>query len=112
MKYFIFLFLSMALSLSVYAKPHCQSFSNHDNRVTIVFTDEKAGSNYFVTDVRLIPSCMGFWRGKEYKATSVDVYVNCGVAMVTLTFRHLTQFSNPKVELKINGKKTSFKVCQ
>ena len=30
---------------------------------------------------------------------------------VTLTFDHLTQFSDPKVELKINGKTTTFKVC-
>ena len=94
------------------AKPHCQGFNNYDDKVTIVFTDDQAGINYSVTDVRLIPSCIGSWRGKEYKATSVDVSVNKGVATVTLTFDHLTQFSNPKVELKINGKKASFKVCQ
>ena len=111
MKSFIILFISMALSVSVYAKPHCQGFNNYDGKVTIVFTDDKAGSNYSVTDVRLIPYGMGL-RGKEYKATSVDVSINKGVATVTLTFDHLTQFSNPKVELKINGKKTSFKVCQ
>ena len=90
------------------AKPHCQSFNNYDNKVTIVFTDDKAGSLYSVSDVKLIP----FRKGKEYKATSVSVSVNNGVATVILTFDHLTQFSNPKVELKINEKKTSFKVCQ
>ncbi|MDE6796095.1 MAG: hypothetical protein K2J63_12425, partial [Muribaculaceae bacterium] len=65
-----------------------------------------------VTDVRLIPLWMGPWKGKEYKATSVNVSINEGVATVTLTFDHLTQFSNPRVELKINGKKATFKVCQ
>ena len=108
MKYIIFLFLSMALSLSVYAKPHCQGFNNYDNKVTITFIDDEATNQYTVSDVKLIPS----WNGRKYKATSVDVSVNNGVATVTLTFDHLTQFSNPKVELKINGKKTSFKVCQ
>ena len=91
-----------------YAKPHCQSFNNYDNKVTIVFTDDKAGNTYSVSDVKLIPS----WKGKEYNATSVSVSVNNGVATVTLTFDHLTRFSNPKVELKINGKKTTFKVCK
>ena len=104
----IFLFVSRALSLSVYAKPQCQGFNNYDNKVTITFIDDKATNQYTVSDVKLIPS----WKGQKYKATSVDVSVNNGVATVTLTFDHLTQFSNPKVELKINGKKTSFKVCQ
>ena len=108
MKYIINLFLSIVFSLSVYAKPHCQGFNNYDGKVTIVFTDDKAGERYNVCDVKLIPS----WVGKKYKATSVKVSVNNGVAKVTLTFDHLTQFSNPKIELKINGKKTSFKVCQ
>ncbi|MDE6266706.1 MAG: hypothetical protein K2M07_05085 [Muribaculaceae bacterium] len=108
MKSLIILFLSMALSLSVYAKPLCQGFNNYDGKVTIVFIDDKAGGQYAVTEVKLIPS----WKGQQYKATSVDVSINKGVATVTLTFDHLTQFSNPKVELKINGKKTSFKVCQ
>lgn len=102
----------LLFSIAVNAKPRCQSFNNHDNKVTIVFTDDKAVSNYSVTDARLIPSCMGFWRGKEYKATSVSVSLNNGVATVTLTFEHLTRFSNPRVELKINGKKTTFNVCQ
>ena len=112
MKYLIMLLLSVLLSVATYGKPHCRSFNNYDNKVTIVFTDDKAGDRYSVSDVRLIPSSMGFWRGKEYKATSVDVSTDKGVATVTLTFDHLTQFSNPKVELKINGKKDSFKVCQ
>ncbi|MDE6010457.1 MAG: hypothetical protein K2F87_03285 [Muribaculaceae bacterium] len=108
MKYLIILFLSTVLSVSVCAKPRCQGFNNYDNKVTVIFTDDKAGNEYKVSDVKLIPS----WKGKNYKATSVNVSVKNGVATVTLTFDHLTQFSNPKVELKINGKKTSFKVCQ
>lgn len=112
MRQFIIVIVFALATIEAFAKPHCQGFNNYDDKITIVFTDDKAGSNYSVTDVRLIPSCMGFWRGKEYKATSVDVSINKGVATVTLTFDHLTQFSNPKVELKINGKKTSFKVCQ
>lgn len=99
--------LSWACAIA-YAKPHCQGFNNYDNKTTIVFTDENVGSLYEVTDVKLIP----VWHGKEYKAASVNVSVKDGVATVTLTFDHLTQFSNPKVELKINGKKKSFKVCQ
>ena len=70
-------------SVCAYAKPRCQSFDNHDNKVTVVFTDDKAGSNYSVTDPRLIPSCMGLLRGKEYKATSVSVSVNNGIATVS-----------------------------
>ena len=95
-------------SISAYAKPHCQSFNNYDDKVTIIFADESTDNTYNVSDVKLIPS----WKGKEYKATSVSVSVNNGVATVTLTFDHLTKFSSPKVELKINGKKASFKVCQ
>ena len=94
-------------SISAYAKPHCQSFNNYDDKVTIIFADESADNTYKVSDVKLIPSR----NGKEYNATSVSVSVNNGVATVTLTFEHLTQFSNPKVELKINGKTTTFKVC-
>lgn len=97
----------LLISTAGNAKPHCQSFNNHDNKVTIVFTDDKAGDRYAVSDIKLIPT----WHGKGYKATSVRVSVSNGVAIVTLTFDHLTQFSNPKVELKINGKTTSFKVC-
>lgn len=96
------------IGLNAYAAPHCQSFNNYDNKVTIIFRDEKAGSRYTVSDVKLIPS----WNGKEYPATSVKVTVMDGVATVTLTFPHLTHFSNPKVTLRINGKKAKFKVCQ
>ena len=95
-------------SVAAYAKPYCQSFNNYDGKVTIIFADESADNTYNVSDVKLIPS----WKGKEYEATSVSVSVDNGVATVTLTFDHITQFSNPKVELKINGKKASFKVCQ
>lgn len=105
------LFISFILSLVcgiAYAKPRCQGFNNYDDKVTIVFTDDKAGSQYTVSDVILIPS----WKGKEYKATSISTTVENGVATVTLEFPHITQFSNPKVTLRINGKKRTFKVCQ
>ena len=111
------------ISIASYAKPHCQSFNNYDNKVTIIFTDDNVGDKYAVTDdnigdkysiteVKLIPLWMGPWKGKEYKATSVSISINEGIATVTLTFDHITQFSNPRVELKINGKKATFKVCQ
>lgn len=103
----ISLIMSLVCGIA-FAKPHCQSFNNYDNKVTVVFTDDKAGNTYSVTDAKLIPS----WNGREYSATSVSVSVNDGVATVTLTFDYLSQFSNPKVELKINGKKTKFNVCQ
>ncbi len=108
MKYLIFLLLGIALSLTAYARPHCQGFNNYDNKTTIVFIDDKAGSQYTVSDVILIPSR----NGKEYKATSISTKVENGVATVTIFFPHLTQFSNPKVKLRINGKKRTFKVCQ
>ena len=110
MKKIIILFAIIALmTASIFAKPHCQSFNNYDNKVTIGFTDDDAGSNYNVTDVKLIPSS---WGGKEYPATSVSVSVDNGVATVTLEFKHLTHFSNPKVTMRVNGKKKTFKVCQ
>lgn len=90
------------------AKPQCQGFNNYDDKVTIVFTDDKAGERYTVSDVKLTPVC----RGQEYQATSVQATVKNGVATVTLIFPYITQFSNPKVTLRINGKKKSFKVCQ
>ena len=43
MKYLILLLLGLLLSLTAYAKPHCQGFNNYDNKVTIVFTDDEAG---------------------------------------------------------------------
>lgn len=96
------------MALATNAKPYCQSFSNYDDKVTIVFTDDKAGERYTVSDVKLTPT----WRGQEYQATSVKATVKDGVATVTLVFPHITQFSNPKVTLRINGKKKSFNVCQ
>lgn len=94
--------------ISILAKPYCQGFNNYNDKVTIVFTDDKVGEKYTISDVNLIP----VWRGKKYKAIATSITINKGVATVTLTFNHFTKFSNPKVELKINGKKTTFKVCQ
>ena len=98
----------IAISMATNAKPQCQGFNNYDDKVTIVFTDDNAGERYTVSDVRLIPT----WRGQEYKATSVRATVKDGVATVIRVFPHITQFSNPKVTLRMNGKKKSFKVCQ
>lgn len=98
----------MLFCVTAYAKPHCQGFNNYDDKVTIVFTDDDAKNGYSVTDVKFIPT----WNGEEYPATSVKTTVKEGAATVTLTFPHTTQFSNPKVTLRINGKKKSFKVCQ
>ena len=106
MKTFIISFILSLVCGTAYAKPHCQGFNNYDNKVTIVFTYDKAGSQYEVTDVKLVTY------GKEYSATSVTASIKDGTATVTLTFPHITQFSNPKVTLRINGKKTRFKVCQ
>lgn len=106
MKTFIISFILFLVCGITYAKPHCQGFNNYDNKVTIVFTDDKAGSRYEVMDVKLVTY------GKEYSATSVTASVKDGTATVTLTFPHITQFSNPKVTLRINGKKTRFKVSQ
>lgn len=108
MKTFITVFLCAVIGLAANAKPHCQSFNNYNDKVTIVFTDNQAEDRYTVSDVKLIPS----WNGKEYPATSVKITVKNGVATVTLIFPHVTQFSNPKVTLRINGKKTKFNVCQ
>lgn len=108
MRNLIISFILSLICVVAYAKPHCQGFNNYDNKVTIVFTDDKVGSPYTVSDVILIP----FWKGKEYKATSISTTVENGVATVTLVFPHVTRFSNPKVTLRINGKKTKFKVCQ
>ena len=108
MKTFIIsLILSLVCGIA-YAKPHCQGFNNYDNKVTVVFTDDNAGDRYSVSDVKLIPS----WKGEEYKASSIRTNVKDGVATVTLIFPHITHFSNPKVTLRINGKKYKIKVCQ
>lgn len=98
----------VAISMATNAKPQCQGFNNYDDKVTIVFTDDNAGEQYTISDVKLTP----VWRGQEYQATSVKATVKDGVATVSLVFPHITQFSNPKVTLRINGKKKSFKVCQ
>lgn len=109
MRALIIILLGTFMSLTTYAKPHCQGFNNYDNKVTIVFTDDKAaGNRYTVSDVKLIPS----WGGVEYSAISIKTNVKDGVATVTLIFPHITRFSNPKVTLRINGKKIKFKVCQ
>lgn len=106
MKTFIISFILSLVCGIASAKPHCQGFNNYENKTTIVFTDDKAGSRYEVTDVKLVTY------GKEYSATSVTTTVKDGTATVILVFPHITQFSNPKVSLRINGKKTKFKVCQ
>lgn len=108
MKTFIAVFLMAVIGLAANAKPHCQGFNNYDDKVTIVFTDDQARERYTLTDVKLIPS----WKGKEYPATSIKITVTNGIATVTLVFPHVTQFSNPKVTLRINGNKNKFKVCQ
>ena len=106
MKNLLTVFVLAIIGLVANAKPHCQGFNNHDDKVTIVFTDDNAGKRYDVTDVKLIPT----WMGKEYPATSVNTTIKDGVATVTLVFPHLTHFSNPRVTLRINGKKTKFEV--
>jgi hypothetical protein len=98
MQTFIIFLISLVASLTVYAKPKCQGFNNYDNKVTIVFTDDKAaGNRYTVSDVKLIPS----WGGVEYSAISIKTNVKDGVATVTLIFPHITRFSNPKVPVVV-----------
>lgn len=65
MKNLLTVFVLAIIGLVANAKPHCQGFNNHDDKVTIVFTDDNAGKRYDVTDVKLIPT----WMGKEYPAT-------------------------------------------
>lgn len=108
MRTFIAVLLWAAIGLAANAKPHCQSINNYDGKVTIVFTDNQAGEQYTLSDVKFIPK----WNGKEYPATSVKIKVADGVATVTLVFPHVIRFFNPKVTLRINGKKSKFKVCQ
>ena len=61
------------------------------------------------------PHCQGF-NNYNGKVTIVFTDNQAGdrytVATVILIFPHITQFSNPKVTLRINGKKTKFNVCQ
>lgn len=106
MRTLLILFALTLACLTANARLRCQGFNNADNKVTIVFTDDKAGSNYKVTDAELLNL------GKKYTATSIKTTIEKGTATVTLTFPHLTLFSNPKVTLRINGKKKGFKVCQ
>ena len=108
MKHLIFITIVMLFSAAAYAKPHCQGFNNYGDKVTIVFIDDTAEKLYKVSDVKLLPT----WKGEEYPATSVKTKVKDGVATVTLTFPHITRFSNPKISLRINGKKAKIKVCQ
>lgn len=96
----------IVIGLTSYAKPHCQGFNNYGNKVTIVFTDDNANTQYNVTDIKL------HTYGETYVATGIHCEIKDGVATVTLTFPHITQFSNPRVTLRINGQKTHFKVCQ
>ena len=107
MKHLLIIFLCLTCAVIAYAKHHCQGFNNYDNKVTIVFTDNAPTGHYEVTDVKLTP-CYG----KELSAASVKTEIRDGVATVTLTFPHHTQFSNPRVTLRVNGKKAKFKVCQ
>lgn len=109
MKTLITVFFLAVIGLAVNAKPYCQGFNNYDDKVTIVFTDNQTGERYSVSDVKLIPSS---WNGEGFPATSVKIAEKNGIVTVTLVFPHITKFSNPKVTLRINGKKTKFNVCQ
>lgn len=44
----------IAINMAINAKPQCQGFNNYDDKVTIVFTDDNAGEQYTVSDVKLI----------------------------------------------------------
>ena len=106
MKLIIIVIMCMFCACMAYAKPQCHGFNNYNDKVTIVFTDDVADKTYSVSDAKLVIY------GKEYAATSIESNVKNGVATVTLIFPHITRFSNPKVILRINGKKAKFKVCQ
>ena len=99
MKQILIIFACIFIGLGAYAKPHCQSFNNYDNKVTIVFTDDDAGKKYEISDVKL-HTC-----GRVYGATHIKKEVSDKGVTVTLTFPYLTRFSNPKVTLRVNGKK-------
>ena len=106
-KYFAVIVIALTAVIAK-AAPHCSYFNNDENKVTIVFTDEDADGEYIVSDVMLFPV-----KGERgYEVNSVDTNVTDGVAKVTLTFQHLTKFSNPVVELTINGKKARFTVAK
>lgn len=106
-KYFVALVMALSAVIAN-ASPHCSYFNNDENKVTIIFTDEEAAGEYIVSDVMLYP----IEGGKGYEVYSVDTNVTDGVAKVTLTFQHLTEFSNPTVELTINGEKAKFNVAK
>ena len=108
MKAFIVTLLLALFFVATDAKPRCKGFNNYDNKVTIVVTDDKAGDHYSVSDVKLIPK----FHGEEISASSVSVSVDNGVATVSLEFPYVSQFSNPQVKLRINGKKSTVKVCK
>ena len=106
-KFVVAIVLAIAC-LAVDAAPYCCYFNNDENKVTIVFTDNDASGEYIVSGVTLFP----VEGEKGYEANSVNTNVTDGVAKVILTFQHLTKFSNPVVELTINGKKANFKVAK
>lgn len=105
MKLLLTILAALTMSMAALAKPQCQGFNNYDNKVTITFSDRDTADVYEVSDVKLRTN------GREYGATEVKAERADGEMLVTLTFPHLTQFSNPTVTLRINGKKTKFKVC-
>ena len=82
MRTLITVFFLAVMALATNAKPYCQSFNNYDDKVTIVYMDDKAGEQYTVSNVKLIPK----WRGQEYHATSVKTTVKNGAATVALVF--------------------------
>lgn len=104
----ILFLLIMLLSLSgieISAKPHCEGFNNYNDKVTIVFSDSDVKFPYIVTDAVIKTY------GKEYKATSIRITMKDGIAYVKLEFPYISRFSNPKVSVSINGRKSTFKVC-
>lgn len=106
MKKFIVAIVLTIACVVANAAPMCCFFNSDGDKVTIIFTDDDAVGEYIVSDVMLYP----IEGGKGYEVNSVDTNVTDGVAKVTLSFQHLTKFSNPIVKLSINGKKAEFKV--
>lgn len=108
MRNFIVAIVFTIAGLVANAAPNCCHFNNEGDKVTIIFTDEDAVGEYIISDVLLYP----IEGGEGYEVNSVDTKVTDGVAKVTLTFQHLTKFSNPVVKLSINGKEAEFKVAK
>lgn len=107
MKKIIFAIIcTMIVVVTMNAKPRCQGFNNYNDKVTIVLSDDKAGDKYTVSEA-VLSTC-----GKRYGAISVKTELHDGTATLTLTFPHITHFSNPKIALCLNGKKIKVKVCQ